>query len=340
MNLLEYTIRRLIAMVGVILGVTLLTFTITRLIPADPVAIMMGEGYHDPAQIAIIRRQLGLDQPLPVQYVFYLGRLILGNWGVSYHTGLPVLQDIQLYFGATFQLTLVTLALALVLGIPLGVISALKKDKWADHITRITALSGIAIPIFWLALMMQLVFYSWLGILPYGGIVDDSLLYEHPVTTITGLIFIDTLLTGNWVVFLNALKHIILPAAALGFRAVAWIMRMTRSSMIEVLRQDHIRTARAWGLPERIVIYKRALKNSLIPILTTIGLTYGLLLQGSFLTEAIFNWPGMGLYAVNSIIYSDYPSILGVSLTAALVYVTVNLVIDILYCYADPRIRY
>lgn len=340
MNLIVYTIRRLIGTIGVLLGVTILTFTITRLIPADPVAIMMGEGYRDPAQLAIVRRQLGLDQPLPIQYGFYLSRLITGNWGVSFHTGLPVLQDLQHFFGATFQLTLVTLILALLLGIPLGVISAVRRDKWEDHATRLTALSGIAIPIFWLALMMQLVFYSWLGILPYGGIVDDSLLYAHPVTNITGLIFVDTFLTGNWPVFLNALKHVILPASALGFRAVAGIMRMTRSSMIEVLRQDHIRTARAWGLPERIVIYRRALKNSLIPILTTIGLTYGLLLQGSFLAESIFNWPGMGLYAVNSIIYFDYPAILGVSLTAALVYVTVNLVIDILYSYADPRIRY
>jgi peptide/nickel transport system permease protein len=326
---------------GVILGVTLITFTISRLIPGDPVAIMMGEAYRaDPAVVAHIREQLGLDQPLPLQYLKYLSQLIQGNWGISYHSNRLVLTDIQQYFMATFELTFVALLLSILVGVPLGIVSALKKDKWSDHLTRIVALGGVAIPIFWLALMMQLVFYSWSGFLPYGGIADDSLLYEYPVHTITGSYLLDTFLTGNWPVFKSVIVHMVMPAWALAFRAVAGIMRMTRATMLETLQQDYVRTAKAWGLSERVILFKYTLRNSLIAVITVIGLTYGQLLQGSWLCESIFNWPGMGLYAVKSILFSDYPAILAVSLVAALAYVIINLVIDILYSYVDPRIRY
>jgi len=340
-NTLEYVLRRLITLAGVVLGVTLVTFVISRLIPADPVAVMMGEVYRsDPELVAYFRRQLGLDQPLPVQYVIYLKQLVQGNWGVSYHSNRPVIEDIQQYFSATFELTFVALILAILVGVPLGVISALRKDRWVDHVTRIGSLVGVATPVFWLALMMQLLFYSRLGALPLGGRADDLLLLSYPVKFITGLYVVDTFLTGNWPVFRNVIIHMMMPALVLAFRAVAWIMRMTRSAMLEVLRQDYVRTARAWGLTERVVVARYALRNSLIPVLTVIGLTYGQLLQGSWLTETIFNWPGMGLYAVKSIMYSDYPAILAVSLIASLVYVAVNLVVDILYTYVDPRITY
>lgn len=341
LNTLEYILRRSITLVGVVLGVTLVVFVISRLIPADPVAIMMGEVFRsDPEIVAHFRKQLGLDQPLPVQYVIYLRQLLQGNWGVSYHSNRPVIVDIRQYFSATFELTFVALILAILIGIPLGVVSALRKDRWVDHVTRIGCLIGVATPVFWLALMMQLLFYSRLGILPLGSIADEPLLFAHPVRFITGLYVVDTLLTGNWPVFQNVIVHMIMPASVLAFRAVAWIMRMTRSAMLEVLRQDYVRTARAWGLAERVVIIRYALRNSLISVFTVIGLTYGQLLQGSWLTETIFNWPGMGLYAVKSIMYSDYPAILAVSLVASLVYVAVNLAVDILYTYVDPRIKY
>jgi len=336
--MLRFLAKRLALLVLVLLGATVITFVISHAVPSDPARMWAGPR-AGPTQLEQARRELGLDQPLYIQLAVYISRVFRGDLGVSIHTRRPVLNDIAAFFPATFELTTFAMIIALALGIPMGVVSATRRDRLPDHAARIFSLTGVSVPIFWLGLLAQLVLSSTFHILPTSGRVDSSLLAIAP-PAVSGLYLLDALLAGNWPFFASAFVHILLPALTLSYASLAIVTRMTRSTMLEVLGQDYIRTARMKGLPERAVLYKHALKNALIPILTIVSLCYGFLLAGAVLVETIFDWPGMGLYATNAILTLDLPAIIGVTLIVAVIYVMINLVVDILYTLVDPRVRY
>jgi len=313
----------------------MLTFFIAHVIPGDPVTLALGPKATS-QQRAAFREKMGMDKPLIIQYTIYLKQILHGDLGVSLRTKRPVMKDLLTYFPATFELTIVAIIICVLCGIPLGIISAVKKDKPIDHATRVFSLLGVSMPIFWLGFMLLILFYIIFPILPGGGRL--SLFTTRP-TPITGFYLLDSILSGNWVAFKDNLWHIILPASTLGFCYIAVISRMTRSSMLNVLRQDYIRTAKTKGLSERGVIRYHALKNSLIPVVTVAGALLGQLMSGTILTETVFTWPGIGLYAVQSIMYLDFNSIMGFTIVVSFVYVIANLGVDILYVFIDPRIK-
>lgn len=314
---------------------TLLTFVVTHLIPADPVKAAAGlDATAD--QIEKLRRDLGTDRPLPEQYLIYIANLVRGDLGNSIVTRRPVLADLREYFPATLELTICTLIVIVLVGVPLGIVSATRRGGLIDLCSRLFATLWVAIPVFWFALLLQLVFYLRLGWLPAG----DRIAQEYAVTRLTGFLTIDTLLAGDLAAFGSVLHHLILPVLTLALGRLAIVMRMTRASMLEVLGSDYVRTARAKGLHDRVVIYQHALKNAALPIITTVGTQVGFLLGGAVLVEAIFQWPGIGRYAVSSITSIDFPAIMGVTLLAAIVFVLVNLLVDLSYAAIDPRITY
>jgi peptide/nickel transport system permease protein len=330
-----YLVRRLAWLVLVAVGMTLLIFVITHLIPADPAKFAAGlDATAD--QIEQTRKSLGLDKPLPEQYLIYLGNLAHGDLGTSIITRRPVRDDLGDYFPATLELTLWTTLLILAVGVPLGVISATRRGGWIDLLTRVLATLWVALPVFWFGLLLQLIFYLRLGWLPAGDRLDSATVLPR----ITGLITVDAILQGNPPALLDALKHLILPVVTLALARVAIVSRMTRAGMLEVLGADYVRTARAKGLKERAVIYRHALQNAALPVLTTFGTQVGFLLGGAILVEVIFQWPGMGRYAVSSITSVDFPAIMGVTLATASMFVLVNLLIDLAYMLVDPRIAY
>ncbi len=302
-----YIQRRLLLLVPVVWGVVTVVFSFIHLVPGDPVLAMVGENAQ-PADIARLRQQLGLNDPLHVQYFRYLAKLVQGDLGVSLHTGKPVLRTIIQRYPATIELALASLLLALIISIPLGVLSATKRNSPVDHFSMILALLGISMPNFWLGPLLIILFSIKLNLLPVSG-------------------------SGG-------LSHLILPAITLGTAMTALLTRMVRASMLEVMGQDYIRTARAKGLPERVVIYKHALKNALIPVVTIVGLQFGTLLTGAIITETIFAWPGLGRLTIQSISRRDYPLVQGCILMISLTYILVNLATDLLYTVLDPRIRY
>jgi peptide/nickel transport system permease protein len=328
-------VRRLLWLAMVAVGMTLLTFVVTHMIPADPVKAAAGlDATAD--QIERLRKDLGLDRPLPEQYLIYLGNLARGDFGSSIVTRRPVLDDLREYFPATLELTIWTLFVIVVVGVPLGVISATRRGGLVDLLTRLFATLWVAIPVFWFGLLLQLVFYLHLGWLPAG----DRIGAGYAVQRVTGFLTIDALLAGDPAALGSVLHHLVLPVLALALGRLAIVMRMTRASMLEVLGSDYIRTARAKGLRDRAVIYRHALKNAALPIVTTLGTQVGFLLGGAVLVEAIFQWPGVGRYAVSSITSVDFPAIMGVTLLASMVFVLVNLVVDLSYAAIDPRITY
>lgn len=328
--------RRLLLLVFVLIGVSLLTFAISHVIPADPARQAAGP-HATKEQVEILRNKLGLNKSLPEQYWMYISGMLKGDLGYSLYSRRPVKEDIKDYFPATVELAMVAMLICLVIGIPLGVLSAVHKDKFIDHVSRIVCVSGVGLPLFWLALLFQLFFYRWLNILPSGGRIDPSI--AKPVT-ITGLYILDSLIKGNWVALGSSLKYITMPAITLAFASVAWVARITRTSMLDTLSQDYIRTARSKGLQEKVVVYSHALRNALIPSITMIGLQTGALLSGAFLVEVIFSWPGIGFYTVNAIMSMDFNAIMTTTLLVAVVYTLTNLVVDILYVAIDPRIKY
>jgi peptide/nickel transport system permease protein len=336
MWLINYLIHRLIALIPVIIGVTILVFIISHAIPGDPARMIAGQKASREA-VENIRKSHGLDKPLPVQYLRYITGLAKGDLGVSIRNHRPVTEDLKDFFPATLELTLAALGLCLVIGLPLGVLSAVRRNRLTDHLTRVFSVFGVSTPVFWLGLMLLLLFYRHWGWLPGSGRIDVVL---SPPYKITGMYLIDSLLAGDWSLFLNALSHIILPAFCLSYVYLAIVTRIVRSSMIAVLGQDYITTARANGISEIVVVVKHALKNSLIPTVTIVGLSFGELLGGAVLTETIFSWPGMGKYVVDSVNFLDFPAIMGFTLVAALAYMTINLAVDILYAALNPRIRY
>ncbi|HLW48994.1 MAG TPA: ABC transporter permease [bacterium] len=336
MTLLQYLVRRAGLTAFVIFGITLVTFVLTHVVPADPVVSYLGD--HAPQDLVVTaRHQLGLDRPLPAQYGIYLRQLVRGNLGISIMDNRPVSADLRQYLPATVELATAAMVVAIAIGVPAGIASAVYKDAWPDHVARIFALAGTSLPIFYLALLLLGVLYVRLGVLPGPGQLG---IYTTPPQPVTGMVVVDALLTGDWLALRDALQHLILPAAVLGYYQTGLITRMTRGSLLEVLRQDYVRTARAKGVSERGVVLRHALRNALLPTVTVVGLAFGGLLSGAVLTETIFAWPGIGRYATNSVTNVDIPAVLGVTLVIAVIYSVANLAVDVLYAYLDPQIRY
>lgn len=331
----SYTMRRLFMLLPVLIGMTIITFSIVHLIPGNPAQVILGESATQSA-IEGLEESMGLNEPYFMQYGLYVSELLQGDLGTSLKTKTPIVQEIWPYIAATFELTIFAMIFAVFVGVNAGIISAWKQNSWFDFLAMFIALIGVSIPVFWLALMEQWVFAQELGWLPAHGRQDS----RNPVEAITHFYVIDTLLQLDFSKLGSTLKHLILPSIALGTIPMAIIARMTRSSMLEVMKSDYIRTVRAKGSGQFLVIYKHALKNALIPVLTVIGLQTGVLLGGAILTETIFSWPGVGRYIFDAINYRDYPVIQSGILVVAFIFVMINLIVDLLYSYIDPRIKY
>lgn len=334
-----YIIKRLAMMTVVLLIVITITFLLTTIAPSDPAAQWAGTR-PTPEQLETARKELGLDKPVYVRYLLHIKNMAKGEFGTSIRTRQPVIRDLLGYFPATFELVTLSIIISLIIGIPLGILSAVRRESTLDHLGRLFSLSGVGVPIFWLAMMLQLLAYVTLKTFPIQGRIASEISFSHPFVTRTGLFFIDTLIQGNWVAFKSALIHIILPATTLSFACIAFVTRMARSSMIEVLREDYIRTSKAFGVNEYLIRYKYALKNALVPTVTVVGLAYGAMLGGSVLVESIFDWPGIGRYVWLSILYNDFPAIMGVTMAFAVTYLLINLMVDLIYALIDPRVRY
>ncbi len=318
-------------------GITLLSFVLSHAVPADPVTANLGEhAAADPQVVAAFRHQWGLDRPLPAQYGIYLWNLVHGDMGVSISTRQPVLTDLRQRLPATVELATVAMLIGLVISIPVGILSAVNRDSILDQITRVGALVGVSIPVFWLALVGILIFYARLGWAPAPGRLS---MYLLPPPFATGFVIIDALLARRTDAAVDALRHLVLPAFVLSSYSVGVITRMMRGSMLEVLGEDYVRTARAKGLPAWIVVLRHAARNGLIPVVTIVGLSFGGLLSGAVVTETVFAWPGLGSYAFRSATSLDFPAIMGVGIVVATVYILVNLLVDVAYALIDPRIR-
>lgn len=323
-------------MLIVLFGVTLLTFVLSHVIPADPIRAAAGP-YARSDQIEKLRKEFGMDKPLTIQYLSYLQRLAHGDLGISIHTRRPVLNDLLHFFPATLEVTIIAAFLMLAIGIPLGVVSATHENHFLDNLSRLFSLAGVSSPMFWVALLLQLLFFAKLHLLPADGRLD--LLTPVP-PTFTGMYTIDSLLAGQLSAFYEALRHIILPSVTLAYGSLAVLTRVVRSSMLEVLHKDYIRTARSKGVSEKRVIYRHAFRNSLISTVTLLGMQVASLLGGVFVVEVVFSWPGIGFYAVRAILAMDFPAIMGVTLLATFIFTAANLIVDLLYPFLDPRIVY
>lgn len=333
--MLQYIIKRILMLIPVLLGVSVIVFLIMRVFSPDPAPIVLGQ--HATQEAAEVWRQAnGLNDPIYLQYFNFITGALTGDLGTSYYTKTPVLKEIFARFPATIELAFVAIVLASFFGIMIGVVSAVKKNSIFDNAGMFIALIGVSMPIFWLGILLIIFFSGTLHILPSSGRIDPLLQPGN----VTGFYLVDSLLSGDMSAFMDALKHLILPSSALAMYSMAIITRMTRSSMLETLQQDFIRTARAKGIAEGGVVIKHALRNGLIPIVTVIGLQLGSLLGGAVLTETVFSWPGIGAYTVACILKSDFPVVQGVVLLIATVFVLMNLIVDLIYAFLDPRIKY
>lgn len=333
----RFILRRLILLIPLLFGVTLVAFIISQAIPSDPVNAALGQNaVADEEIVAAFRAKWGLDQPPHIQYLTYIANLFQGDMGQSISTRRPVTEDLGRYLPATIELATCAIILAVLIGVPFGIISAIRRNTWLDQVSRVLSLIGVSAPVFWLALLGLLIFYSRLRWLPGPGRLDIGL---EPPIPMTGLFTVDALLMGDVDLFLNALSHLILPSVVLAAYSLGLITRVTRSAMLDVLGQDYIRTARAKGLHEATVTLRHIVPNALIPTVTVLGLSYGNLLTGAVLTETIFSWPGIGQYAFQASISLDFPAIMGVTMLIAFVFIFVNLVVDITYVFLDPRLQ-
>jgi peptide/nickel transport system permease protein len=333
--MLRYIARRLAQLIPVLLGVSVLVFLGMHLVPGDVAQLLLGEK-GSAADLARIRHQLGLDRPLYVQYGRFLAGAVRGDFGASIRTRQPVIWEIGQALPLTLELSFAALLFAVVVGLAVGVVAARRPHGPVDTTAMVGVLVGVSMPVFWTGILLLLVFGGVLGWLPLGGMVDEGMMFRR----ITGLPLLDGLLTGNLALVESNLRHLVLPAVALGATSMATIARMSRSTMLEVLGLDYVRTARAKGVAEPRVVRSHALRNALLPIVTLIGLQLGLLLSGAVLTETIFALPGLGRLAITSVLARDYPVVQGVVLIAATIFVLANLAVDVLYAYLDPRIRY
>lgn len=327
--------KRLILLVFVAFGVTLIIFFLSHIILGDPARMLVGQRANEET-LQQVRHQLGLDQPVWVQYFTYVKGLFAGNLGTSIRTQQPVAHDLLAFFPATIELALLAFIIAILVGIPLGVLSAVKKDTGWDHGARVFSIAGVSTPVFWSGLVMILIFYGYLGWFPSTGRLDLNVV---PPAKITGLYLFDSLLTGNWPAFKNSLWHIMIPAITLSYAQLAIITRQVRASMLEVLGQEYIRTALANGISGPFLLFRYALRNALIPTVTVVGLSFGSLLGGAVVTETIFGWPGMGKYVVDSITYLDFPAIMGFTFIISIGYALINLFVDLTYYILDPQIK-
>jgi peptide/nickel transport system permease protein len=326
----------LLSIATTMLGLLVVTFIISRLLPVDPVLAIVGD-HASESTIAAARTKLGLDHSIPVQFLLYIWNVLQGDLGVSLRTSQPIIQDLANVFPATLELATWGIVIGTVIGIPLGVWAAIRKDTVIDHLIRFVGLVGYSMPIFWLGIMALLVFYAKLDWLPGPGRLDFG--YEDMITPVTGIMTIDTLIAGETDLFWNAVAHLILPAALLGYYSLAYISRMTRSLMLSQLRQEYVLTARVKGVPERRIIWKHAMGNVMVPLLTVVALSYGNLLEGSVLTETVFAWHGIGLYITDSIFGQDLPAVMGGTIVVGFVYIIINTLTDLAYRFLDPRAR-
>ncbi|MGP4072531.1 ABC transporter permease [Piscibacillus sp. B03] len=333
--MLSYTIRRLLMLIPVLLGMAIITFSIVHLIPGNPAQVILGESATEQS-IKDLEESMGLNEPYIVQFGVYMSELLQGDLGTSLKTKASINKEIVPKLAATFELTFFAMIFAIVIGVNAGIISAWKHNSWFDFFAMLFALVGVSMPVFWLALMEQWIFAQELGWLPAHGRQDS----RNPIEPITHFYVIDSILHMDMKHLVTSLKHLVLPSIALGTIPMAIIARMTRSSMLEVMSSDYIRTIRAKGSGQFLVIYKHALKNATIPVLTIIGLQTGVLLGGAILTETIFSWPGIGRYIYEAISYRDYPVIQSGILVVAFLFVIINLIVDLLYAFIDPRIKY
>jgi peptide/nickel transport system permease protein len=334
---LRFLGQRLAAFIVLALGITLIAFLLTQLVPGDPALSALGPVTSaDPEAVAAYHHHWGTDKPLPVQYLTYLWNLLHGDLGTSQLSHQPVSTDLREAIPATAELALLAITVAILIGVPLGVVAAIRQNKPSDHTLRVVSLAGISMPTFWLALLALYVFFFRLNWFPGGGRLDPGVL---PPDEITGMYSVDAALQGDWDVARDALDHLVLPALVLAAFNVSLIMRYTRSAVLEVVHDDYVRAARAKGLPERDVVRKHVLRAALPSVVTVIGLVFANVLTGAVLVENIFAWPGIGQYAYQASIELDLPAIMGVSLFVAFVYVAVNFVVDVLYGVIDPRLR-
>ena len=337
MRLLFFVLRRLFQLIPVLLGVSIITFTMARMLPGNA-AIMAGGPLASPEDIARIEEEMKLDRPIGEQYVAYLNDILRGDFGTSWRTGQPVIEELAQYFPASFELVTASLFLAVLFGIPLGIVAAIHQGTKVDQLLRALSVGGISIPIFWSGLLMIFIFYYLLGIAPPPiGRIGFSV---APPVHVTGFYILDSILTLNGPALASSLKQLALPGLTLMIAMTAPIIRITRSCMLDVLKEDYIRSAKASGLRGHVVLYHDALKNALLPVITFIGGYYGYSLGGEVLVEQIFSWPGMGRYSVAAIFNLDYAPVQGFVMLTALLYVLIYTVVDVLYAVVDPRIRY
>jgi peptide/nickel transport system permease protein len=338
MGLWQFIARRLVQSIAVLFFVSVATFTLMHAVPGDPLAAVIGERQADRPEVrAFLERRYGLDKPLPVQYLYYVKSIVIeGDLGTTITTRKPVSEELGRYIPATIELSVAAMIFALGVGIPLGIVSAVRQDKWQDLFARFLSLVGTAMPVFWLGLLLTYLVSYKLQWLPRSGYKETGM--EEP-DSITGFLSIDAVIGGDWAFLGSYLQHMILPAIVLGSFAMGIVARMLRSSLLAALQDDYVRTARAKGLAEASVVRSHALRNAMIPTITVIGLTFASLLAGAVLTETIFSWPGVGQFAVRMALKVDYPGLLGVTLFVAVAYIVVNLIVDIAYGFLDPRIR-
>lgn len=330
-----YILRRLLQLIPVLFGMSIVVFSIIHAIPGDPATVILGN-QATPEAVEELREEMGLDKPLVSQYLTYVKGILKGDLGTSLKTKRPISEEILPYLTATIELMVMSMLIAVFIGVNAGIIAAWRRASWFDYSAMLIALIGVSVPVFWLGLMEQWIFSEKLNWLPSTGRTDA----RNPVEAITGFLLLDSIIQGNWPGFWDVLKHLILPSFALATIPVAVIARITRSSMLEVLQSDYVRTARSKGLSELKVLYKHSLKNAFAPVLTMIGMLVGLLLGGAVLTETIFGWPGIGRYIYDAIGSRDYPVIQSGILIIATIFVFVNLIVDLIYAILDPRIDY
>jgi len=332
-----YIVKRLIMLAFVVFGVLTITFLITRIMPAHPEILWTGPR-PTKEYIAKARELLHLNDPIYVQFYYYLSDLARGNWGVSWRTKMPIAQDISTALPATLELLFFAFAIAILAGIPLGVISAARRDKPIDHAVRIGSVAGASLPVFWLALLLQLTFCNWLKLLPAGGRVDEVLALITGFVPISGFYLLDSLLEGNFAVFVSVLSRIILPSIGLAAYPLSLTTRMTRAMMAESLQSNYVRSFRAWGIPENLIRYKYALKNSLAPVIASLGLSFGYAIVGSFMIELIFSWQGIGYYAASSLMSNDFPAATACIVVVAVFYSVINVLVDVVHSIIDVRV--
>ena len=331
----RFVLRRLISTVLLMLGVVLMTFALARLLPGDPARLIAG-ARASPEAVDALRVQLGLDAPITTQFARYIGQVMQGDFGRSIVTRRPISEDIATYVPATLELVTFAAILSLIVGLSLGVIAAARSHGITDAAVRGVAVTGLSVPDFWMALILQLIFFASLGLLPYGGRLDVGMTAPDPFT---GFLTLDALLAGNGAMLWQSLRHLVLPAIVLAIPSTAIIIRVTRTAMLEVLGQDYIRTARTKGIAPWKVYAKHALGNALLPIVTIFGLNLGLMISGAVFVELIYDWPGLGRYTANAIAGSDYNAIMAITLVVSVAYTVINFLVDLSYAFLDPRVK-